>query len=298
MVKKDYTEYNRDQKNFEKKPLSKDFKKLIFPPESDVKKSEDHDPSVLPTSKLSMRKTAQKTNILDLLPLYDFTPKGYQLYEKAAEEDWFEDEDYQNPNLVKGKWTLFMEVLANIVESEGAESVKYPTSDLENAIHNLLSGGYIKGEKESSIKLNPKTSAWGNLPRGWTEKSLRSFWNSLGGKGEHKVTKCIEKMEDKVDNPGAFCASLERRIESSNLEGKKLAVGDKILTSTKKKAKVVKVGTELAFWMSDEGGEKDFGSDFVEDIELIGPVESTVPVEGGLTKEVPLEEKTDLGEKI
>jgi hypothetical protein len=276
MVKKDYTEYERNLKDLSKKPLSKDFQKLIFPPESDVKKSEDHDPSVLPTSKLSMRKKSVEVHIDRL------KEELLQTVDREGGVDAFISA-YGDP---------LLEGIDNWANYRGYELEYNELSVLENFL--LEKGRTETGSKKGMTK----TSAWENLPRGWTEKSLKSFWNSLGGKGEHKVTKCIEKMEDKVDNPGAFCASLERRIESSNLEGKKLAVGDKILTSTKKKAKVVKVGTELAFWMSDEGGEKDFGSDFVEDIELVEPVESTVPVEGGLTKEVPLEEKVDLGEEI
>lgn len=290
MVKKDFTEYERDTKDFTKKPLSKDFQKLIFPPESDVKKSEDHDPSVLPTSKLSMRKKAITEYDIDrleeikeeLLTLMDeakhLVRSGENLTYERARSYWIphvimaltKEHEY-----LGGSMVTMEDTIEELKEQLGPEEEE-PTEEPE--------------PKEASIKLNPKTGAWENLPKGWTEKSLKSFWNSLGGKGEHKVTRCIEKMEDKIDNPGAFCASLERRIESSNLEGKKLAVGDKILTSSKKKAKVVKVGTELAFWMSLDGEE--FGSDFVNDIELIEPVE------GGLTKEVPLEEKVDLGEKI
>ena len=264
MPKKDFTEYDRNQKDFAKKPLSKDFQKLIFPPESDVKKSEDHDPSVLPTSKLSMRKEVMSR------------------YQVGDEVVYIDGKTYEE---VTGK---VVEVI-NDPPSDPAYMVQEPN---EGFLIELEEAEILEkiGRKKTIITLNPKTGAWENLPKGWTEKSLRSFWNSLGGKGEHKVTRCIEKMKDKIDNPGAFCASLERRIESSNLENRKLAVEDKILTSSKKVAKVVKVGTELAFWMSVDG--EDFGSDYVGDIELIEPVKE------GLVKEVPLEEKVDLGEKI
>jgi hypothetical protein len=260
MPKKDFTEYDRDQKDFEKKPLSTDMGKLLFPPKSDIKKSEDQEASVLPaTPKLSMRKETEK--------------------------------------------------------------------------------------RKFSIKINPKTGAWENLPKGWTEESAKKFWGSLTGEAEHKVTKCIKRMEGKVDDPGAFCASLKRSVadsyknfkkqsvkksgakergfweitfttepndidlehiadlirqgftsgeivggdeeenfdEASTME-RKIKVGDRILTSSKKKAKVIKVGAELAFWMSLDG--TDIGSEFIEDIELAEPGE-----EKGLTKEVPLEEK-------
>jgi len=59
-----------------------------------------------------------------------------------------------------------------------------------------------------------RTAQWEKLPAGWTEASLRSFWDSLVGSVKHKVTKCIEKIsETDIDDPAAFCASLADRIE-------------------------------------------------------------------------------------
>jgi hypothetical protein len=61
-----------------------------------------------------------------------------------------------------------------------------------------------------------KTGAgWAKLPRGWTMESVRKFWNSLTGDVKHKVTKCIEIMEDKMDDPAAFCASIKDMIEGT-----------------------------------------------------------------------------------
>jgi len=53
---------------------------------------------------------------------------------------------------------------------------------------------------------------WETLPKGWTEESLNSFWDTLTGDRKHKITACMKKMEGKVDNPGAFCGSLARRL--------------------------------------------------------------------------------------
>jgi len=50
---------------------------------------------------------------------------------------------------------------------------------------------------------------WEDFPEGWDQESLESFWESLGS----SVTSCIEKMEGKVDDPGAFCASLKDVIK-------------------------------------------------------------------------------------
>jgi hypothetical protein len=58
-----------------------------------------------------------------------------------------------------------------------------------------------------------KAAAWENLPKGWTEDSVKDFWNSLTGDNKHKVTKCISEMEGNVDDPGAFCASLADQVK-------------------------------------------------------------------------------------
>jgi len=54
---------------------------------------------------------------------------------------------------------------------------------------------------------------WKSLPKGWTQDSLKSMWETITGDVKHKVTKCIKKMEGKVDDPGAFCASLADKME-------------------------------------------------------------------------------------
>lgn len=54
---------------------------------------------------------------------------------------------------------------------------------------------------------------WQKLPKGWTDESLRKFWDSLTGDVKHRVTKCIKQMEGKVDDPGAFCASAADRVD-------------------------------------------------------------------------------------
>jgi len=50
---------------------------------------------------------------------------------------------------------------------------------------------------------------WKNLPKGWTDESVRKFWDKLTvAAPEHKVTECIDKMTGKFSNPGAFCGGL------------------------------------------------------------------------------------------
>lgn len=57
---------------------------------------------------------------------------------------------------------------------------------------------------------NPYTG-WENLPDGWDEDSLESFAQNLTGQeGEEGFfTACMDKMEDELDDPEAFCASLK-----------------------------------------------------------------------------------------
>lgn len=52
---------------------------------------------------------------------------------------------------------------------------------------------------------------WTNLPEGWDQGSLESFWESIGG----SVTSCIEALEGRVNDPGAFCASIKDAIEGT-----------------------------------------------------------------------------------
>lgn len=53
---------------------------------------------------------------------------------------------------------------------------------------------------------------WKGKPKGWTNESRKKFWDSLTGDVKHRVTKCIKKMEGKMSDPGAFCASLADRV--------------------------------------------------------------------------------------
>jgi len=79
---KDFTEYERALKDFQKKPLvpkNKEFN--IFPPKSDIKKSEDQESSVLPAAlKLSMRKKA--LNIGEVYSYEDLSDEGYDFIEE------------------------------------------------------------------------------------------------------------------------------------------------------------------------------------------------------------------------
>lgn len=63
---------------------------------------------------------------------------------------------------------------------------------------------------------------WEKLPKGWTDESLKKFWNTMTGDVKHKVTKCMKEMEGKVDDTGAFCASLADKVTgTTKWRGKK-----------------------------------------------------------------------------
>lgn len=50
---------------------------------------------------------------------------------------------------------------------------------------------------------------WKKLPKGWTEESVKKFWDSLTDRApKHPVSRCIREMDGKVSNPGAFCGGL------------------------------------------------------------------------------------------
>lgn len=53
---------------------------------------------------------------------------------------------------------------------------------------------------------------WEDKPEGWDRGSMKDFWDSLTGDREHKITQCIKKMKGKVDDPGAYCGSLARKV--------------------------------------------------------------------------------------
>ena len=55
--------------------------------------------------------------------------------------------------------------------------------------------GWLRWHGPNASVASDKKAQWEKLPHGWTEESLKSFWNSLVGSVKHKVTKCIDKMK-------------------------------------------------------------------------------------------------------
>ena len=63
--------------------------------------------------------------------------------------------------------------------------------------------------KEASQRQAEK---WYDMPKGWTDESRQSFWDSLTGDRVHKISACIKEMTGKVSDPGAFCGALASRV--------------------------------------------------------------------------------------
>ena len=68
--------------------------------------------------------------------------------------------------------------------------------------------------KAALVPIVKEAKKWKTLPKGWTDKSVKKFWDSLTGEVKHKVTKCLKKMKDSdITDPGAFCGSLADKME-------------------------------------------------------------------------------------
>jgi len=63
------------------------------------------------------------------------------------------------------------------------------------------------------VQMGIRTAAWNNLPKGWTQDSVQSMWDTMTDGVKHKVTKCMKEMDGKVDNTGAFCGSLADKVD-------------------------------------------------------------------------------------
>jgi len=80
---------------------------------------------------------------------------------------------------------------------------------------------------------------WDNLPDGWDEDSVESFAQNLTGQeGEEGFfSACMDEVEDKFDDPEAFCASLkDEYLGTTDWRGKdesKMASGTEKLTESK-----------------------------------------------------------------
>jgi hypothetical protein len=74
---------------------------------------------------------------------------------------------------------------------------------------------------------------WKEMPKGWTDKSRKQYWETMTGDVKHKVTKCIKEMTGKVGDAGAFCAALADRVEGKGWRSEKRNSSVKIAVTWK-----------------------------------------------------------------
>lgn len=137
---------------------------------------------------------------------------------------WFDDanarDDFGNPAKDSGEWQVIITTSEDPLNlnPRGRELARDTFRYVESRSRGLVAGSaedFIRrawSRFKGRVAGDRTAKPWGKLPKGWTEESVKKFWKSVGGKGKHKVTACIEKMTGKIDDPGAFCASLADRM--------------------------------------------------------------------------------------
>ena len=94
---------------------------------------------------------------------------------------------------------------------KSAASTLFGSSPLDRTFLHLASED--SGVRKALVPVLREAAKWQILPEGWTQDSVKKFWESLTGEAKHKVTKCMKEMEGKVDNTGAFCGSLADKVD-------------------------------------------------------------------------------------
>lgn len=71
--------------------------------------------------------------------------------------------------------------------------------------------------KEEFSSFEKTSDKWKKKPKGWDQKSLEKYQKSMTSSNilSGDVTDCIKKIKNQVDDPGAFCASLEDAIKGT-----------------------------------------------------------------------------------
>jgi hypothetical protein len=59
---------------------------------------------------------------------------------------------------------------------------------------------------EHFYKLAKKKPKWKKLPKGWSQKTVKKYWDSLTEESEHPFTECVKEMKGKMKKPEGFCA--------------------------------------------------------------------------------------------
>lgn len=124
--------------------------------------------------------------------------------------------------------------------------------------YTLMSAGRT-GARRSELRdmLAAKGDKWKKLPPGWTEESRKKFWDTLTGKApKHKVTKCIKEMEGKVDDAGAFCASLADRVVGP--DWRERDAGDHTMSGKRAREELVEVTNQFRAMIEDKTAADPF----------------------------------------
>lgn len=132
--------------------------------------------------------------------------KGYE-YERV-------DELAETPAFIRVKGMLFKrddELTLREAAKKGKGKGKKDDKKSESKGKGKDEKGSAKGKSSKKSPSEKSKGKWEKLPKGWTNKSAESFWNSIGG----SVTECRRKLKDapEIDNTGAFCSSLKDRME-------------------------------------------------------------------------------------
>jgi len=116
-----------------------------------------------------------------------------------------------------GKEVTPKNIFAKVKDFIGMSDSDYNSEIAESIKIVLADNGWqsLKQKEKQEQNVEKVAAGWEKLPKGWTEESLKKFWNSLTGNVKHKTKKCIRKFEGIVDDPGAFCASLRDRVEGT-----------------------------------------------------------------------------------
>ncbi len=95
-------------------------------------------------------------------------------------------------------------------EISSSSKEKEEASSMEKQAAEKCSDEKCSSHEETS-SFEKHGDKWKTKPRGWTQKSLEKYQKSMTGSDvtAGDVTKCIEKIKGHVDDPGAFCSSLE-----------------------------------------------------------------------------------------
>lgn len=80
----------------------------------------------------------------------------------------------------------------------------------------LITSANKKDSRKDKNDAKHKGNKWKKMPKGWTSKSRKEYYQSIGGFDE-----CLKDMKGKMEDPGAFCASLKDRVQGKGWRKKK-----------------------------------------------------------------------------